>query len=260
MKKSLIVILSLILLSAVPAFAAKLVEREMKCPLCGHDFYAQLDVPDPDYEMRLDLKPLGAIPGPWRLPECPKCGFVIYTARLEKKELALARAAAGSDAYRRAEGRSSYYKAGVLYGLMGRPDFLLANTFLKASWQEEKTPALLKEDLELSLKHFSACAAACRAEEKENSQLMMGELLRRLGRFGEARAHLTVLRSEKGFQKNFFADIVDFQLKLCDKRDSSVHEMVEVRVDKLPFFSRLRWKTKKTLITIWAGIKGLAGR
>jgi hypothetical protein len=260
MKKSLLAFLSLILLSAAPAGAAKLVEREMKCPLCAHDFYAQLDVPDPDYEMRLDLKPLGAIPGPWRLPECPKCGFVIYTANMDKKELARARAAAASEDYRKTAGRSSYYKTGVLYGLMGRPDFLLANTFLKASWQEEKTPALLKEDLELSLKHFSACAAACSAEEKENSQLLTGELLRRLGRFSEARAHLTVLRSEKGFQNNFFADIVDFQLKLCDRQDSSVHDMVEVKVDKLPFFPRLRWKTKKILITLWAGVKGLAGR
>lgn len=260
MKKSLLSFLSLILLSPVPAGAAKMVEREMKCQLCGHDFYAQLDVPDPDYEMRLDLKPLGAIPGPWRLPECPKCGFVIYSARLDKAELAQARAAAATEAYRNTAGRSSYYKTGVLYGVMGRPDFLLANTFLKASWQEEHSPALLKEDLELSLKHFSACAAACRAEEQENSQLLVGELLRRLGRFGEARAHLLLLRSEKGFQNNFFADIVDFQLKLCDRQDPSVHEMVDVRVDKLPYFARLRWKTKKFFITLWAGVKGLAGR
>lgn len=260
MKKKLLIFLSLVLLAPALAGAAKQVEREIKCPVCGHDFYTLLDVPDPDYEMRLDLKPLGAIPGPWRLPECPKCGFVIYSARLEGRELAKARAAAASEAYRASAGRSSYYRAGVLYGLLGRPDFLLANTFLKASWQEEGDPARLKEDLELSLKYFSACAAACAAEEKENSQLLQGELLRRLGRFGEARAHFLLLKTEKGFQNNFFADIVDFQLKLCGRQDASVREMVEVRVDKLPFFSRLRWKAKKFFLTAWAGARGLAGR
>lgn len=260
MKKISPLFLSLLLLAPAFAGAAKQVEREMKCLVCGHDFYALLDVPDPDYEMRLDLKPLGAIPGPWRLPECPKCGFVNYSSRLEKRELEKARAAAASEAYRASAGRASYYRAGVLYALLGKPDFLLANTFLKASWQEEQSPALLKEDLELSLKYFSACAAACSAEEKENSQLLVGELLRRLGRFGEARAHLALLKTEKGFQNNFFADVVDFQLKLCAREDASVREMVEVKVEKLPFFSRLRWKAKKFFLTAWAGARALAGR
>ncbi len=260
MKKILPAFLCLLLLAPGLSGAAKVVEREMACPLCGHDFYALLDVPDPDYEMRLDLKPLGALPGPWRLPECPKCGLVIYSAGLGKRDFAKTRAAASSPIYAASAGRASYYRLGVLYGLLGKPDFLLANTFLKASWQEEEKPALLREDLELSLKHFASCAASCGGVEKENSQLLMGELLRRLGRFEEARAHLAALGSEKGFQNNFFADVVSFQLKLCASRDSGVHDMLEVKVARQPFFTRLRWHTKMFFLKLRSGDKAPAGR
>ncbi|MDD2805739.1 MAG: hypothetical protein PHV33_09300 [Elusimicrobiales bacterium] len=258
--KSFLLRLCLLLTLAAPAGAAEVVEREMKCPLCGRDFYAQLDVPDADYEMRLDLKPLGALPGPWRLPECPGCGLVIYSSRLPKDELARALRIAASPDYLKHATRSTYYKTGVLYGLLGKPDYLLANTFLKASWQEEASPALLKEDLELALKHFTACAAACKGAEQENSRLLIGELLRRLGRFAEASAQLSALKADKGFQNNFFADIVDFQLKLCAKQDARVYEMIDVKVAKLPFFARTRWRAKKLSLQLWDSLKKAARR
>ncbi len=258
--KSLLLKLALLWLLAAPAAAAQIVEREMKCPLCGRDFYAQLDVPDADYEMRLDLKPLGAILGPWRLPECPACGFVVYSARLPKAELARALRIAASPDYLKHATRSTYYKTGVLYGLLGKPDYLLANTFLKASWQEEAAPALLKEDLELALKHFSACAAACKGSEQENSKLLIGELLRRLGRFDEAAAHLSALKADKGFQNNFFADVVEFQLGLCARQDARVYEMIDVKVAKLPFFSRVRWRAKKFSLQLWDSLTKAVGR
>lgn len=259
MKSTLLKLCALLLLAA-PAGAAQMVEREMKCPLCGRDFYAQLDVPDPDYEMRLDLKPLGAIPGPWRLPECPGCGLVIYSSRLPKEELGRALRIAASPDYLKHATRSTYYKTGVLYVQLGKPAYLLANTFLKASWQEEAAPALLKEDLELALKHFTACAAACAGAEQENSRLLMGELLRRLGRFGEAAAHLNSLKGQKGFTDNFFADIIDFQLKLCAKQDARVYEMLDVKVAKLPPLARARWHAKKFLLEAWDALKKAAGR
>ena len=75
----------------------------------------------------------------------------------------------------------------------------------------------------------------------------MGELLRRLGRFDEARAHLSGLQGVKGFQNNFFADIVKYQLKLCAKKDAAVYEMEDVRNSKKPLPDRLKWQFKKLL-------------
>lgn len=259
MKRLLTPLLALLL--ALPAAAARLIERDMNCPLCGGEFVAKLDEPDPDYEQRLDLKPLGAIEGPWRLPVCPKCGFVVYSVQLPKPELARCRAAIAAPAYLAAAQRSSYYKAAVLYALLNKPDYLLANTWLKASWQEEASPAQLKEDQELALKHFTACAAACKGVGQENSRLLIGELLRRLGRFAEARAHYEALKGDKAFQNNFFADMADFELKLCAKQDASAdYTFTEVKVAKLPPLERLRWHAKRTLFKAWAAVKRAAGR
>ncbi|OGS47841.1 MAG: hypothetical protein A3J79_14535 [Elusimicrobia bacterium RIFOXYB2_FULL_62_6] len=236
---------ALVLLSAGNLPAAKSIEREIACPICTREFYTTLDVPDAEYEMRLDMKPLGALPGPWHIPDCPGCGFIIYALNIPKAELAKCKAFVDSDDFKRFAKRSSYYRAGLISGMLGSKDFPLAQAYLKASWQEEADAEKLKEDLELSLKHFSACAKGCEGDEQENSQLMMTELLRRLGRFDEARAHIAGLRALKGFQGNLYTDILDFQVSLCDKKDAFIHNMEEVKVAKMPLAARLKWRAKK---------------
>lgn len=245
MKK--LALLSCTLLLAAEVFAGKLVEREFTCPVCSEAFYAKLDVEPGQYDMRLDLKPIGDAPAPWRLPDCPKCGFVIYAISLSRGEVAGNKRTVASDEYKKSLARSSYYRLGLLYAGLGRPAFLVANTFLKASWQEESEPEKLKEDLELSLQYFTAAAAdpKSRVEERENSQVLMGELLRRLGRFAEASAHLQALRGTKGFTNNFFGDIVDFQLKRCAKQDARIYELEDVRASRQPLLGRLKWQYKK---------------
>ena len=247
MIKRLAIILGSILMAAGLAAAAQVVEKEFHCPACGKPFYARLDVADSKFEMRLDLRPAGPIFDPWLLPDCPVCGFVTYMYPVPKAELAKCRVIVASEDYKKNLARSTYFRLGLIYEKLGKADYILANTFLKASWQEESEAAKLKEDLETSLKYFTACALTCRADEQENSQLLMGELLRRLGRFGEAQAHLAGLQKLKGFQKNFFADIVEYELKLCLKKDTSPHSMEDVKEFKKPFFPWLLGKLKKSV-------------
>jgi uncharacterized protein (DUF2225 family) len=236
MIKKLAKIIGLLLLTAGAARAAAVIEREMACPVCGHEFYAKLDSSAQQADMRLDLKPVGPEAAPFLLPDCPKCGFVVYKIPIPRAELAKCRAVVASPEYQKSLKRSSYYRAGLLYENLGKADFSIANTYLKASWQEEADAARLKEDLEASLRYFKARAAneADKSEEWENSKLLIGELLRRLGRFGEAKIHLEGLRNLKAFQKNFFGDIVDYELALCDKWDAGPHDMQEVREFKKP--------------------------
>jgi len=239
--------LGLLVAAAGLAAAAKFVDREMPCPVCGNIFYARLDLSAAGSEMRLDLKPVGELSWPWLLPDCPKCGFVVYRLPVPAAELARGRVITASEEYKKARARSSYYRVGLLYLRLGLPVYSVANSFLKASWQEESDPARLKEDLELSLKYFTSCAATCAAEEKENSQLLAGELLRRLGRFEEARAHLAKLQGLKGFQKNFFADIVEFQLVRCASQDAAPYEIEDVRDFKRTLLEKLKLRVKKLL-------------
>ncbi len=248
MTKNIALALGLLIAAAAGASAARFIERELPCPICSKIFYARLDLSgEQSSEMRLDLKPVGEVSWPWLLPDCPTCGFVVYRLPVPAAELARCREITASEEYKKARAHSSYYRVGLLYLRLGLPVYSVANSFLKASWQEESEPARLKEDLELSLKYFSDCARTCAAEEKENSQLLMGELLRRLGRFDEARAHLAKLQALKGFQKNFFADIVEFQLARCAKLDAAPYEIEDVRDFKRTLPEKLKHRVKKLL-------------
>jgi len=236
-----------LLAAAGAALADQLIEREIPCPVCGNIFYAKLDVADSEGDMRLDLKPVGELSGPWRLPDCPKCGFVSYKLPIPGGELAKCRKISASADYKKHLARSTYFRVGLVYAGLRKSDYLVATSFLKASWQEESVPGRLKEDLETSLKWFAACELSCGPMEKENSLLLKGELLRRLGRFEEARAHLVKLQALKGFQKNFFGDIVEYQLTLCHKKDSAPHEMEDVRYFKKTFFGKMGFMLKKSI-------------
>jgi len=246
----------MVLLAAAPALAAGVIEREMVCPVCGQDFYAKLDATVPQLDMRLDLKPVGG--GPWLLPDCPKCGFVIFKVPIPPAELAKCRAVAGSDRYKKSLGRSSYFRAGLIYEALGKPDFSIANTFLKASWQEEADAVMLKEDLELSLGYFRARARdeADKNEDWENSKLLIGELLRRLGRFGEAKAHLAGLKALPAFRNNFFGDIVDYELDLCEKWDITPHDMQEVREFKKSILTKALERVREFFLDLAAAPAG----
>jgi len=247
--KRFILLLGLIFAAAVTASAAKFVEREFTCPVCGHSFYAKLDVGDAPHDIRLDLKPIGDVPAPWLLPDCPACGFIIYSINIPKAELARARAITASEDYKKNLQRSSYFRLGLLYAGLDKPPFVVANAFLRAAWQEENDPIKIKEDLGFTLKYFTACAKDEKSavEERENSQLLMGELLRRLGRFEEATAHLKGLQGIKGFQNNFFADVVAYELKLSSEKDAAIYEMEDVRSFKRPLLDQLKWQVKKLM-------------
>ena len=101
--KKFVVICGIIFAAAGSACADKGMEREITCPVCGRIFYAELDASDSDseYDMRLDLKPVGDVPAPWRLPDCPVCGFIIYRLAMPKAELVMCKAITASDDYKK---------------------------------------------------------------------------------------------------------------------------------------------------------------
>ncbi|OGR71142.1 MAG: hypothetical protein A2179_03615 [Elusimicrobia bacterium GWC2_63_65] len=257
MMKKLLLPLLLFFAAAGPAAAQAVIEREIACPVCGTEFYTKLDLAESQYEMRLDLRPVGIEAGPWRLPECPKCGFIIFKAGLGKQELARSRAMVNSADYKKILVRSTYYRAGLIYERLEKPPFAIANNFLKASWQEELYPELLAEDQELALRYFSDAIRLAKEhdEEWENANLMKGELLRRLGRFGPAAVHFEALKGMKEFKGNFLGDIVAYQLRLCSRQDSSPRTLQDVREFKMSPFARALLNARRFLDDLKSMIK-----
>ena len=214
---------------------------EETCPLCGEEFKCEVDRSGTQLDTRLDLKPLGLIAAPWRVPVCPRCHFVFYDEEIPAEELAKCRSIVQEDAYKKQSGRASYFLLGLLYEGLKKDPLEIGHVFLKASWQEEPDEKKLKEDLERSLKHFEAYLkeppkpkAASEDEEDEGqpyevAQILKGELLRRLGRFDEANSHLAGLQKLEAFQGTFLADIVRFEIDLCSKKDSQPHKVSEAK-------------------------------
>jgi tetratricopeptide (TPR) repeat protein len=195
------------------------------------------------FGMRLDLKPLGPIAAPWRLPVCPKCHFVLFDSEIPGEELIRCKQIVQDDAYKQQTGRASYYLLGLLYEGLKKDPLALGHIFLKASWQEESDENKLEDDLKRSLQHFEIFlkepkknGASQKADEEDNSyetaQLLKGEILRRLGRFDDAKDYFSGLQQLKAFQGTFLADIVRFEISLCDKKDSKPHEVSEVEPAK----------------------------
>lgn len=227
--RELILALLLLLPAAAAAGPRRVIERETACPVCGKAFYAEMELnPDSGGALRLDLR--HGEEQPSRLPDCPKCGFVVYRAGFGRAESAAAKAVVYGADYRKALKRASYYRAGLLYSKLGKPAFSTANHFLKASWQEEADLDLAAESQALALRWYSEAIEndTERDEEWEKANLLKGELLRRLGRFEDATAHFTALKNERAFQNRLLAGIVTHQLGLCAIRDSDPHFLSEL--------------------------------
>jgi tetratricopeptide (TPR) repeat protein len=241
------VLLVAVVLPAPAALAHTEREVEKTCPLCKEKFKCVLDMSGTQFGMRLDLKPIGPIAAPWRVPVCPKCHLVIYDDdKIPDAELAKCKAIVESDEYKKHTARASYFLMGLLREGLEKDSLGTAHVFLRASWQEEGDKKLHAEDLERSLMHFEAYLkkepqpkpAAKEGEEKDNShetaQLMKGEILRRLGRFDEATRHLTEIEKTKEFQKGILANIVKYELRLCGEKDSRPHDVSDARSKSEP--------------------------
>ena len=236
--KRLIRPLSLVAICAGILLGSTSTEVVETCPLCKTEFKARIDLSGSSFGMRLDLKKLGPISSPWRIPVCPKCKFVLYDKDIPKEDLAKCKAIVESQDYKQHGDRASYFLLGLLYEGMGREHLTTAHTFLKASWQEEGTEKYLKEALGRSLTHFDEYLKKGPpgkggpqeddASAYNTARLLKAEILRRLARFEEATKYLTSLMDKKEFQGNFLGDIVRYQIKLCAQKDANPHEVSEV--------------------------------
>lgn len=246
MRRSLLCLV-VILLSARAGFAHTSRMVEQTCPLCSEAFKCELDASGTQFGMRLDLKPLGPTAAPWRVPVCPKCHFVIFDDEIPAEELAKCKEIVNDNAYKKITGRASYYLLGLLYEGLKKDPSEIGHIFLKASWQEEFDEKKLEEDLKRSLQHFEVFlkdhkkpkTASQESSDKGDGKyhaalILKGEILRRLGRFEEAKNHLSGLQGLPGFQGTFVGDIVKFEIILCDKKDSKPHEIPQAEETEDP--------------------------
>lgn len=216
--------------AAGQVFALTLGSGSRICPVCLDEVGYSAEMSATVFDTRLDFKPVGMVMAPDSLPDCPKCGFVIFMASATARELSEYRAITGSDEYRRRLGRSSYFRLALLYEKLGRNGWDVGGTYLEASWQEEQEPEKLKEDLELALVHFDSYLAEVEPGSAGwlSTQLIRTEVLRRLGRFDEAKNTLRSLRGHSFQKGSLGAKILKREILLCRRKDSAPHAIGEM--------------------------------
>jgi hypothetical protein len=229
------VVMAVLVLAATAAQGQMEYTARLRCPLDQQDFTYVLDFEGSGTSvgMRLDLKPLGHIPSPWRLAQCPSCGFVLYKKEFNDSECVQLREIMQTTAYHDARKlASTYYCLAQIYRSLGRKDFEIAWTLIQASWQVESDSA-----------RYTACVVQAltflaRVVEKEVTPktfqqemsipsdgviaaYLCVELHRISGRFDRARAYLDKLRPVKGEDVAGFNKMVQCQRKLVANRDRS---------------------------------------
>lgn len=227
------------------SWAHTFMQRPQVCPLDGTKWTATLDGSGTSFGQQLDLKPIGPTPAPWRLAVCPTDHFVMFQDSFSPAELATLRPLITSPAYQAlAKDHTEYFLLGKIFEHLGKPRFVIALAYVKASWQVDRDPVRYAEYAGEALRHYEAGLAkpetaddkASEAERQSlrlNAELIAGELERRLGKFDAARARFTRLESSPQPKEEIHRAIIAQQLRLAAAHDSDRHR-IERPDDKAP--------------------------
>jgi hypothetical protein len=199
-------------------------ESDVKCPLDGTAFTATVDASGTQFGMRLDLKPLGPIAAPWRIPVCPKCHFVVFDEQLSAQQAASLRTLVASPAYvSKAKTETSHYLLALIETHLGKSDAEIAFRYLQASWQVEDKPRAYREYLGLSLAHYEKYLADEKAsgEGRVTALFLSGELRRLRGEFDQAKAVFARLAPLPEFAASPFADMIRYEQQLIAAKDTA---------------------------------------
>lgn len=229
--RKLLITFCLIAAAAGAGFTSTFSPESRICPVCLGDAYYNAQISASVFDTRLDFRPVGMIIAPESLPDCPKCGFIIFKSSATARELAEYRVITATDEYRKRLDRSSYFRLALLYEKLGRSGWDVGGTYIEASWQEEEQPEKLREDLELGLKHFDSYLPEVKKGGAEwlSTQLLRAEVLRRLSRFDEAKKTLRSMRGYNFPKGSLAARMLKCEVLLCRLKDPAPRAVGEMK-------------------------------
>jgi uncharacterized protein (DUF2225 family) len=209
------------------------VKAKVKCGICEHEYEGTFTASSFQSGQRLDLRPLRfpGIVSPPRVAVCPKCGFVEYRedAKYPQDELKAVREFVLSDDYKQlAKSETSYFRIAKMFERLKRPQSQIAYGYLQATWQVEhedgKRPqAYLQASLDSYGKVISDEKAP--AEQRQMARFLKGEMLRRLGKFEDAKTHFEDLGKLEASKADPYPKLIPLELDLIGKKDKGPHEI-----------------------------------
>lgn len=246
-------------LSAISAHAMTRQVVEMTCPYDGVRFEFSAQASGTSFGQLLDRMQFGAIESPWPLATCPTNGFVFIKTKYEDDELERLRPLILSAEYQNIRNETPYYRAAWIMERSGAAHHDVSRFLLQATWEAGRAdlaersrvdgaPSPTEKSGNYVRRMFAqgttgeryrryatellprlavdAADAARSMEERTVSRVLIGELLRRLGRFDEAGNHFVVLASDVA-PASKEAALVAFQRQLIAAKDIGLHFMSE---------------------------------
>lgn len=225
MKTQLLTLLLLVASASASAHTAQ--EMAFTCPIGGEKFTQTMDTSGTRIGMMTDTRPVGPIATPFSLAQCPSNKFVMFKKEFSPDELAKFERVVNSAEYQQIAAQSpSYFAWGRMMELAGENQDAqqMMNIFLQASWQSESQESFSKT-LEYADKVLANKAIS--SKDAINTQFLRGEMLRKLGRFDEAKRVFTTLQKNPEVKKDkLFSQLATLQLSLVAKK-SMVSEIID---------------------------------
>ncbi|MDO4657816.1 tetratricopeptide repeat protein [Kingella sp. (in: b-proteobacteria)] len=225
MKTQLLTLLLLVASASASAHTAQ--EMAFTCPIGGEKFTQTMDTSGTRIGMMTDTRPVGPIATPFSLAQCPSNKFVMFKKEFSPDELAKFERVVNSAEYQQIAAQSPSYLAwGRMMELAGENQDAqqMMNIFLQASWQSESQESFSKT-LEYADKVLANKAIS--SKDAINTQFLRGEMLRKLGRFDEAKRVFTALQKNPEVKKDkLFSQLAALQLSLVAKK-SIVSEIID---------------------------------
>jgi hypothetical protein len=221
-------LLTLLLLAASASASAHTAQEiAFTCPIGGEKFTQTMDTSGTRIGMMTDTRPVGPIATPFSLAQCPSNKFVMFKKEFSPDELAKFERVVNSAEYQQIATQSpSYFAWGRMMELAGENQDAqqMMNIFLQASWQSESQESFSKT-LEYADKVLANKAIS--SKDAINTQFLRGEMLRKLGRFDEAKRVFTALQKNPEVKKDkLFSQLATLQLSLVAKK-SMVSEIID---------------------------------
>ncbi|MEO6741035.1 MAG: DUF2225 domain-containing protein [Chthoniobacteraceae bacterium] len=224
----------LLLLLACVASAVNSLEREFLCPICGTHWEQRIESSGRARALRLDLRQIGDVVDPPSLPQCTKCRFPLFSEQILAQANDPAKAQAfrqlrafvrGPDFQMLASKNPSYFALAQVQQLLKAPHRVIAQSYLRASWQVEDREAACQRLLEKAREHYVAALTESGAGDRLNRDLplLCGEIERRLGKWDDAEKRFREMESSGILQGTPQANIPALQLRLISLHNSAPH-------------------------------------
>lgn len=204
---------------ALPANATRLsVPETYKCPIGGEEFSYSKLLSTTTWDMRLDGKPIGMMPAPYPLKQCPKNGFIDFKDKYSPKELSKLKKIIESDEFIGAKNFSpqNYPQNYLLFLELDRGGYSKTDSawaLLQSTWnlsvstknidyEDLRTKPILSEFVQYIDKNSNSFDKYSRI----NFQIYAANAQRELGQFDDAQKRLDAIKKSiptANSKKNF---------------------------------------------------------